>query len=52
MCDINYNGVAIGSYARKIVRRYVERPDLWENPQVVIDALEVINPLVNSVIVE
>ena len=52
MCDINYNGVAIGSYARKIVRRYVERPDFWENPQVVIDALEVIKPLVNSVIVE
>lgn len=52
MCDINYNGVAIGSYARKIVRRYVERPDFWENPRVAIDALEVIKPLVNSVIVE
>ena len=50
MCDISYHGVAVGSYARKIVRRYVERPDFWTNPVVVNSALEIAKPLIDSVI--
>lgn len=50
MCDISYHGVAVGSYARKIVRRYVERPDFWTNPEVLNSALEIAKPLIDSVI--
>ncbi len=50
MCDISYHGVAVGSYARKIVRRYVERPDFWTNPVVLNLALEIAKPLIDSVI--
>ena len=50
MCDISYHGVAIGSYARKIVRRYIQRPDFWTNPNVLNSALELAKPLVDSVI--
>lgn len=50
MCEISYNGIAIGSYARKIVRKYIERPDFWTNPNVINDALLVAKPLVDSVI--
>lgn len=50
MCDISYHGVAVGSYARKIVRRYVERPDFWTNSVVLNSALEIAKPLIDSVI--
>ena len=50
MCDISYHGVAVGSHARKIVRRYVERPDFWTNPVVLNSALEIAKPLIDSVI--
>ena len=50
MCDISYHGVAIGSYARKIVNRYTNRPDFWKNPNVLNSALELAKPLVDSVI--
>ena len=50
MCDISYHGVAVGSYARKIVRRYIQRPDFWINPNVLNSALELAKPLVDSVI--
>lgn len=50
MCDISYHGVAVGSYARKIVRRYIERPDFWTNPVVLNSALEIAKPLIDSVI--
>lgn len=50
MCDISYHGVAVGSYARKIVRRYVEKPDFWTNPVVLNSALEIAKPLIDSVI--
>lgn len=50
MCEILYSGVAVGSYARKIVKRYIARSDFWKNPNVLNDALEVAKPLVDSVI--
>ena len=51
MCGISYNGVAIGSYARKIVKKFVERDDFWTNKQVAEEALEIAKPLVDSVII-
>jgi hypothetical protein len=50
MCEINYCGVAIGSYARKIVKRYISRSDFWSNPRVVEDAVNIAKPLVESVV--
>lgn len=50
MCEIKYHGVAIGSYARKIVNKYVSRPDFWTNPEVLKSVLEVAKPLVDTVI--
>lgn len=49
LCDILYDGVAIGSYARKIVKKYVERSDFWTNNRVIEDALLLAKPLVESV---
>jgi ferredoxin len=49
MCEINYCGVAIGSYARKIVKRYILRSDFWSNSRAVEDAVSIAKPLVESV---
>ncbi len=49
ICNVNYNGVAVGSYARKIVRKYIDRPDFWTNANVIDDALNIAIPLVKSV---
>ena len=48
MCNIKYNGIAIGSYARKIVKKYIERDDFWTNNNVINDALETIKPVIDS----
>ncbi len=39
-CDINYQGIAIGSWARKIVKSQIETNDFWENPQIRNEAIE------------
>ncbi len=49
MCGISYHGVAVGSYARKIVRRYIERADFWTNQYALNDAVSTAAALVNSV---
>ncbi len=46
MCEIPNNGVAVGSYARKIVRRYLDRDDFWINQNVIDDAVEAARRLV------
>ncbi len=48
MCEINYHAIAVGSYARKIVHRYIERPDFWTNANVIDNAIATIKPLINS----
>ncbi len=50
MCSIKYSGVAVGSYARKIVKRWIEREDFWRNPNVLTSAIEAAKPLIDSVI--
>ncbi len=47
MCSINYNGIAIGTYARKIVSRYIERSDFLTNKYIFEDALKIAKELVN-----
>ena len=50
MCGINYNAVAVGSYARKIVKKYIERSNFWTNHKITEDALNTIKPLVDSIL--
>lgn len=39
-CDINYHGIAIGSWARKIVKSQLSTPDFWENQEVQEEAVQ------------
>lgn len=47
LCKINYNGISIGSYARKIVREYIERDDFLENKEIFNKALKKAKKLVD-----
>lgn len=47
MCDIKLNAIAIGSYARKIVREYIDRDDFFENKEVFNSALKIAKELVD-----
>lgn len=48
MCGINYWGIAIGSWARKIVKPYISREDFWENKEAQNDAVSIAKKLVES----
>ena len=48
MCGINYWGIAIGSWARKIVKPYVLQNDFWENRDVQDKAIKVAKKLIES----
>lgn len=47
-CGIDVSGVAIGSFARKIVREYIDREDFLENKEIFAKALEIAEKLVNK----
>lgn len=49
MCGINYNGIAIGTYARKIVNKYIEREDFLRNEYVFNEALKIAKALVDTI---
>lgn len=49
MCGINYSGIAVGSFARKIVKEYIERNDFLTNPEIFNKALTVAKNLVCNV---
>jgi len=49
LCGIKCNGIAIGSYARKIVKEYIEREDFLQNKEVFDKALNIAKELVESV---
>lgn len=49
MCGINYNGIAIGTFARKIVSKYIDRPDFLANKYAFEDALKIAKALVDTV---
>ena len=48
ICGINPNGVAIGSYARKIVRSYTMKEDFFDNTNSISAALKLAQNLVNK----
>lgn len=48
MCNINYNGIAIGSFARKIVRKYIDREDFLRNQYIFNEAVEIAKNLIQS----
>ena len=48
MCNINYNGIAIGSFARKIVSRYLEREDFLRNQYIFNEAVNIAKSLIQS----
>ena len=47
MCSIDYNGIAIGTFARKVAGRYIEREDFLRNEYVFNEALKSVIPLIN-----
>lgn len=49
MCGIAYNGIAIGTFARKIVAKYIDRKDFLENEFAFNEALKIAKALVNTV---
>lgn len=48
LCNIDINGVAIGSFARKIVKKYVEQDNLLEDEKSFKEAVEIAKDLINS----
>jgi ferredoxin len=48
MCGINYWGIAIGSWARKIVKPYISVPDYWDNTELQNKAVEIASKLVED----
>lgn len=50
ICGISPHGVAIGSYARQIVKQYIERDDFLENKEIFNQALTIAKNLVNKIL--
>ncbi len=48
LCKVDINGVAIGSFARKIVREYIARDDFLENNEIFDKALRIAKNLVDT----
>ena len=49
LCGINYHGIAVGTFARKIVKEYIERDDFLTNERVFREAVEAAKSLVTCV---
>lgn len=47
-CHINIDGVALGSYARKIVKEYIKQDDFFENEELKNKAIEIASKLCNE----
>ena len=47
MCNIDAKGVAIGSFARKLVKEYIKREDFFENEEIINKALSCAKNLVD-----
>ena len=48
ICGINYWGIAIGSWARKIVKPYVIQEDFWENKEIQEIAIKIAKELISK----
>ena len=49
LCSLNVTGTAVGSFARKIVKEYIEKEDFLENKIIYENALKIAKQLVNTV---
>lgn len=49
LCGINYWGIAIGSWARKVVKPYINAADFWSNEEVQNKAIGEARKLVESI---
>lgn len=47
LCGINFWGIAIGSWARKIVKPYITKDDFWENKGAQTKAIKTAKQLIN-----
>lgn len=48
LCGVDFSGIAVGSYARKIVKKYIEREDFFKNKAIFEDASKIAQRLVHS----
>ena len=48
MCGINFWGIAIGSWARKIVKPYITKEDFWTNKEAQSEAILIAKNLIDS----
>ena len=48
MCGIDFWGIAIGSWARKIVKEFVQEEDFWQNETAQLKAIEIAEKLVSK----
>lgn len=48
LCGVDFHGVAVGSYARKIVKKYIEREDFWTNKAIFEEASKIAASLMQS----
>lgn len=46
LCKIDFHGIGVGSYARKIVKKYIEHKDFWTNSEIFEKACLCIKPLI------
>lgn len=49
LCGVKFDGIAIGSFARKIVSDYISQPDFWDNNKNIEEAVSVAEQLINTV---
>lgn len=47
--NVDYHGIAVGSYARKIVKNYIEKNDFFENKTLFKEACKIAKKLINSI---
>lgn len=48
LCEVDFNGISVGSYARKIVKNYIEKEDFWTNKDSFKQAVNVAKKLINQ----
>jgi len=50
LCNIPFNGVSIGSFARKIVKEYIDREDFLQNEKAFNEALVIAKKLIDDLL--
>ncbi|MBR1942961.1 4Fe-4S binding protein [bacterium] len=50
LCDVDIDGVSLGSYARKLVKKYTECTDFWENKTIMENAVNTAKSLIDELL--